>query len=155
MKFSAREDIEAPIDHVFERASDFAGFERSAMRRGADVQRLDAGTTAGVGSTWKVAFDFRGRRRDVTAKIVSFDPPNGFTAEATSGGLDSITTLELLPLSPRRTRMSFAIELKPTSLSARLMLQSLKLAKQSLSKRFKKRVAEFAQDIEDRHRKAG
>jgi hypothetical protein len=40
-------------------------------------------------------------------------------------------------------------------LSARLLLQSLKLAKNSLTKKYKMRVATFATDLEDRHRKFG
>ena len=43
MKFSTREDIEAPVDHVFAEVSDFAGFERRALRHGADITRLDEG----------------------------------------------------------------------------------------------------------------
>ena len=44
--------------------------------------------------------------------------------------------------------------MSPKSLSARLLLQSLKLAKSNLTRRFKLRVTEFAEDVEDRYRKS-
>ena len=40
MKSSKREDIEAPIDYVYARVTDFQGFERQALRRAADLQRV-------------------------------------------------------------------------------------------------------------------
>jgi hypothetical protein len=44
------------------------------------------------------------------------------------------------------------IDLSAKSLSARLLLQSLKLAKSNLTKRFKKRVADFAVGIDGEKR---
>jgi len=51
MKFSTREDVEAPVDYVFGQISDFGAFERQALRRGADVRRLDSGPFV-TGSAW-------------------------------------------------------------------------------------------------------
>ncbi len=56
-------------------------------------------------------------------------------------------------LSRSRTRIMVALELKPQNLSARLLVQSLKLAKNSLTKKFKKRVGDYAKDMEDRYHK--
>ncbi|QQA42498.1 SRPBCC family protein [Pelagovum pacificum] len=152
MKFSTREDIEAPIDHVFAHVTDHATFERQALRRGADVQRLDGGTGIGVGSRWKVGFNFRGRRRDLTATVTTFDPPNSISVGATTTGIDGLTTIDLVQLSRTRTRLMVAIEMRPTTLAARLMIQSLKLAKSSLDKRLKDRMAKVAREIEISHR---
>ena len=63
MKSSTREDIEAPIDYVYARVTDFQGFERQALRRGADVQRIDGGSAIRLGAAWDVAFKFRGKDR--------------------------------------------------------------------------------------------
>ena len=41
MRITARQDVEAPIAEVFAQATDHVGFERQALRRGADVRRTD------------------------------------------------------------------------------------------------------------------
>ena len=56
MKFVAHEDVEAPIDFVFEQMSDFPALERSALRRGAEVQRVDTVPDKTPGMAWDVAF---------------------------------------------------------------------------------------------------
>lgn len=152
MKFSTREDIEAPIDYVFDRVTDFAAFERRALRQGAEVNRRDDGEI-GVGTVWDVAFKFRGRDRKVAAKLVVLDRPNAMQIESASDGLDAITIVELVALSQARTRVLVSLDLKAKTLTARLLLQSLKLAKTKISKRFKARVLDYAEDIEDRYRR--
>jgi len=151
MKFSSREDIEAPVSDVFDMLSEFESFERSAIRRGVEVERLSDATTPQCGMKWRAQFDLRGKRRDLSVELVEFDRPNAMKFQADSQGLDGAMTLELLALSPRRTRLSVDLDLTPKTLSARLLVQSLKLAKSSLTKRFKLRVAGFAKDMEDRH----
>jgi len=150
MKFSTREDVAAPIDRVFAALCDFDGFERQAMRRGVDVQRVDALSTPGVGMRWKVAFDMRGRRRKADLELVRFDVPNEMVFDIKSPNIEGAFTVELLALSRSRTRMAIAFEVTPLNLAARLLVQSLKLAKVSLSKRFKLRVADYAKGLEDR-----
>ncbi len=151
MIFSTKEDIEAPIDAVFEMLCDFESFERSAMRRGAEVQRLDRLTAPGVGMIWKAAFQMRGRRREVQVEMVTFDKPNEMVLESTSPGLIGQMRFELMALSRSRTRISAELEVKPLNLSARLMVQSLKLGKNRLMKKYKLRVAEYAKGMEERY----
>ena len=154
MKFSTNEDVEAPIDSVFDMLCDFEGFERSAMRRGAEVQRVDQLKVPGVGMMWRSAFDLRGKRRQVELEMVTFDKPNEMVLESTSPGLLGQMSFELMPLSRNRTRVLVELDVKPLNLSARLLVQSLKLAKNSLTRKYKLRVAEYAKVMEERYAKS-
>lgn len=77
MQFTGKEDIEAPIERVFEEITDFQGFERSALRRGADVRRTDKLKVPGVGMSWHAVFKLRGKQRKVDVTVAEYDPPNG------------------------------------------------------------------------------
>ncbi|MGC1495477.1 MAG: SRPBCC family protein [Sulfitobacter sp.] len=153
MKFATKEDIEAPIEAVFEMLCDFEGFERSAMRRGAEVQRVDNLTTPGVGMTWNAVFEMRGKRRELQVEMVTFDKPNDIILESTSPGLLGKMSFELMALSRSRTRIIVELEVKPLTLSARLLVQSMKLAKASLTRKYKLRVGEYAKGMEERYSK--
>lgn len=152
MQFSTKEDIEAPIDFVFQRVTDFAAFERAALRRGMDVARQDRNPGLAEGAHWKAAFTFRGKSRTADVMVAKLDPPNEMQVAFISGGIEGVSQIELVPLSRSRTRLSVVIEMFPRSITARLLLQSLKLAKASLTAKFKGRVAGFAADIEEKFR---
>ncbi len=152
MELSTREDIDAPIDWVWQRLIDDVAFERIALRRGADVQRQDAGTGFVEGATWVVMFRYRGRDRRLEAMVTDVSAPSGWSVNTQSGGIDGVTKLELVSMSKTRTRIILESKLTARSLSARLLLQSLKLAKSGVLKRFRNRVAGFADDLERRYR---
>lgn len=150
MKFTAQEDIEASIDHVFSQVSDFAALERSALRRGAEVQRVVDLPEPGPGMKWDTAFMLRGKRREMTIELVEFDRPNGMVMISTSPNTSGRMVLDLVALSRGRTRLNLTIDVAPKTLAARLVFQSLKLARGNLNRKFRKRIAEFARDLEDR-----
>jgi hypothetical protein len=151
MKFSTNEDVEAPIDAVFEMLCDFESFERAAMRRGAEVQRVDQLVAPGVGMIWDAVFELRGKRREIQVEMVTFDHPNEILLETTSPGMIGSMSFDLMALSRARTRVKVELEVKPLNLSARLLVQSLKLAKSSLTKKYKLRIAEYASGMQERY----
>jgi len=152
MKLSTREDIEAPIAYVYGRISDFAGFERRALRQGIDVTCRDDGD-AKVGTCWDFAFDFRGRPRKVQAELTKLDPDHGIEVESQSDGLMALTQVELVALSATRTRVLVSFDMRAKTLTARLLLQSLKLAKAKMTSRFKARVLDYTENVEDDYRR--
>jgi hypothetical protein len=148
MKFSTKEDIDAPIDAVFAFLSDFGHFERLALGRGIDVQRRKTGPEAHP--AWDIHLEYQGKPRDVALALSACQPPTGLCFDADSSGLAAVFTLALEPLSPHRTRMAVAIEVTPRTMAARLLLQPLKLAKSGLTTRFKLKVADYAKQLEER-----
>lgn len=148
MKFAAREDIEAPIGEVFAALTDFERFEREALRRGAEVEAGGDLSSPGPGRFWTVRFRHRGRNRELATRIETYERPRALATQGRIGGYEGRLALELTELAPRRTRLRAELEVKPRTLTARLMLQSLKLARSSLAGRFKARFHAFARALE-------
>ncbi|WP_171124353.1 MULTISPECIES: SRPBCC family protein [unclassified Ruegeria] len=151
MQFTAREDIQAPINAVFEMVTDFERFERMAMRRGIEVRRLTGHMGVVPGTTWTTEFRLRGKPRQVEIVMAECDPPSQMRFEATGKGLNGTTTVEFMALSQRRTRLEVDMSLAAKSLPARLFLQSLRLGQNRFRRRFQARLSEFAREMEERH----
>ncbi|MEI4473087.1 SRPBCC family protein [Frigidibacter sp. MR17.24] len=150
MKFSTKEDIEAPAEFVFAELSDFDGFERLARSRGAQVRRLDRLPAPGKGMSWELSFRWRGRERSLVADLTTYDRPRDIRFDATSTGFDLTLAIGLQALSPRRTRIAVALELTPKTLASRILMQSVKLGKSRLERKFETRVRMMAEEIEFR-----
>lgn len=155
MKFTSQEDIEVPIEEAFSMLAEFESFERAALRRGIDVRRGSEDMIFDAGMKWDATYSLRGAEREITLELTEFDRPNAMRFDADSQGLDAILTIDLMSLSARQTRMSIMMELTPKTLPARLLVQSLKLAKTNLTKRFTSKVSDFARAMENRSNKAG
>lgn len=150
MELTAREDIEAPLDRVFAEITDFEGIERQVLRRGIAVQRTNDTGEAAQGMAWQAGFKFRGKTRTADIEIADFNAPEQMVFQSVSGGLEARTIVDLVALSRSRTRIGVSTDFSAKTLSARLLLQSLKLAKGGLDKRFKTRMAHLAKDLENR-----
>ncbi len=148
MKFSTREDIDASIETVYEAVTDFDGFERQLLRRGIDVTRDDTKPSDERGARWDAEFAWRGRSQKLEAELVSIELNESYAVESRSGGIVCMGVVDLVPLSKARTRLFVSLDLKPTTLSSRLFIQSLRLAKGTLTRKFKARVSEFAGRIQ-------
>ena len=103
--------------------------------------------------SWQARFKLRGRMRDMTMTLSEFDPPNGIVIEADATTVEAVMRVDLVALSRARTRLSVGLDVTPRTLAGRLMIQSMKLAKGNLSKRFRLRVADYAMDVEERNKR--
>lgn len=147
MKLSTREDIDAPLDVVFEAVTDFDRFERQLLRRGIEIARDESRPPPLPGARWRARVDWRGRSHDIDAELVSVEPGSGYAIESRSGGVVCMGVVDLVPLSRTRTRMFVSLDIRPTNLSSRLFVQTLKLTKGSLGRRFRARVQDFARSV--------
>ncbi len=147
MIFTAKEDIEAPLERVFAQLTDFATLERQALRRGGEIKRLDRLPMAERGAMWEIRFPYRGKRRELQAEITKFDPATGYVARLASPGLSGEWEVELISLARNRTRMSVRLSIRPETLGARLAIQTARLAKPQLSRAFANRMADYAKSV--------
>ncbi|WP_439123059.1 SRPBCC family protein [Marivita sp.] len=150
MQVTGTEDVEAPIEHVFAELTAFEALERQALRRGIDVRRKFRGSVPNIGEGWEAQFRFRGKERTAKIELEELEAPHLVQFAGASGGLETNTHIELVPLSPKRTRVNFVFKMAPKTLSARLLVQSFKLARSTINKRFQKRMSQFARDIENK-----
>lgn len=153
MDFSTREDIEAPIDYVFEQITDFASFERSIMRRGGDVERVVDADEPTAGMKWLLKFVLRGAERELEAQIAEVEKPNTISFMMTSKSVDGVLVADLVALSRARTRLNIRAEALAKTIPAKLAFQSMKFARNKPQAKFKNFVAGFAEDIEARYRR--
>ncbi len=152
MKFSTKKDIEAPLEFVWAAMTDFEAWERSAMRRGADVTRTDTLRAPGAGMGWAAKFRYRGKERKAEIQLKRMEPSSILAFAGQSAAISAEADIELMEMAAKRTRLHVTMEVTPRSLGARLFLQSLRLARARVDRKFETRVAQLALDIEQRYR---
>ncbi len=152
MKFSAKQDIEAPAAFVFQALSDFEAWERAGMRRGAEIARSDKLRSAGAGMAWNVSFPFRGKLRKMDVRLLGIVPNSKLEFAALSGALDATLTVDIVEMSTRRVRLHATANITPLTLTAKLFIQSLRLARARADRKFTQRIQQIAGDIEERYR---
>lgn len=151
MKLSTQEDIDVPIAEVFKMLCDFEHYEKSAQHRGAEVARVGGWSEPARGNRWAVRIDLNGKARQFELELTRFEPPQDMVFDMTSKGLTGVLRVELVALSRTRTRLVVGFELRPASLQARLLVQSMKLAKSTLTSKYKQRVAAYVTEMQERY----
>ena len=150
MKFTGKTDIEASLNATFEQFADFESFERFGLQNGAEVRRTDDMSAAGPGMMWDLKLDFRGRERRLAVELIDYDPPNNLNFRADSAAIGANILVELVPLSNRQTRAAVTLDVTPKTLAARLAVQSARLTKGTLNKRYKNRLNRFGKMLESK-----
>ncbi|WP_128516117.1 SRPBCC family protein [Tabrizicola thermarum] len=151
MKLTAKTDLEVPAAAVFATLIDHPAWEREAIRNGVEVER-PAGTPAmGVGAEWRIRGHFRGKPRKVQVRIGDLTPDQRLVLGLDSPTIEGTTWLEVMVLSPRRSRLRVDLEVKPKTLAARLFINTMRLAKGRVQARFEKGLVRLGARIKDRY----
>lgn len=145
MKFSTRCDAELAAAALFDTISDFERTERILQRRGVAVQRLEAGQRAGQG--WHLGFDWRGQRRDLQLHLQQFQRPERIGLAGGSENYDIAVDMSVVSLGRQRSRLIFETDIRPRNMRARLMLQTLKLGKAQLQRKYGERIGLYLQQM--------
>lgn len=152
MNLETTYDLDAPADYVFGRITDHADFEALLMGYGANIERLDDERSLNVGMTWSIDGVFRGKQRQVEVALTRLTENELVSYASISKDVNASVDMKLEALSANQTRFSVDLTPKANTISARLILQSAKLARKTLEKRVNRRFADFCQRLEDDYR---
>ncbi|NNF71788.1 MAG: hypothetical protein HKN02_06305 [Rhodobacteraceae bacterium] len=146
MKFSSREDMDAPLEAAFSAVADFDYLEGQILRRGIQIVRVDTQPEPGPGMSWQAEMGWRSQQHDITCDLVGWAPPSDVTMTAVSGGLNCEILAQMTALSRSTTRLRVAMTLRANTFRDRLLVQSLQIAKARLARQFGDMVHAYAQD---------
>lgn len=149
MKFSTRCDAELAAAALFDTISDFERTERILQRRGVAVQRLEPGQRAGQGQGqgWHLGFDWRGQRRELQLHLQQFERPERIGLAGGSENYDIAVDMSVVSLGRQRSRLIFETDIRPRNMRSRLMLQTLKLGKAQLQRKYGERIGLYLQQM--------
>ena len=151
MEFSAEHDIRAPIDFVYAQITDFAALETYIMSAGAFVERTDELDEFGPGLCWWIEGNLRGKQRVIDIELKEVTEQEALVYELRSKDLTTQMLIDVISLDRTTTRLSCRIQPEAHSISARLILQSARLAQKTLEKRLKKRLNTYGDSLEERY----
>lgn len=141
MKFKVSEDVDAPQALVWARFTDFSGFEDDIRGRGATLNRVGNWTQTAEGVEWRGEVTVRGMNRAIASKVSRLVPQTLCIVESRVGGMDCHYEMGFVALSPEITRVTLVLDLSADTLTARLLLQTLKLARGRVLQRLQGLIA--------------
>ncbi len=153
MKFKVSEDVDAPQAMVWAKFVDFTALEDDARGRGATVTRVGNWTDTAEGVAWRGDVTARGKSRPLAAKVTRFAPEDLCLIESRIGGMNCSYEMTFVPLATEVTRVALVLELSADTLTARLLLQTLKLARGRVLQRMQAVIARQGNAVEAAHRR--
>jgi hypothetical protein len=153
MKFKVTEDVDAPRAMVWARLTDFGQMEQDARGRGATVTRVGNWTHTAEGVEWRGEVTVRGKVRPLSAKVARLVPEDICLIESRIGGMECVYELNFVALTPEVTRVTVVLDLSAQTLTARLILQTMKLARGRVMQRLQGMIARQGNTVEAAYRK--
>jgi hypothetical protein len=154
MKLTAKTDLEVPAAFVFASLIDNASWEREAIRNGVEVERPPSSPENGVGAEWRIRGHFRGKARKALIRIEEMASDQRMVLLIDSPSIEGNSRIEVMVLSPRRSRVRVDLEVKPKTLAARLFINTMRLAKGRVQARFEKGLGQLGGRIKDRYERS-
>lgn len=150
MQLFSTEEITAPVETVFAMLADLDHYAQLAEQRGIKAVHRVGSPRQGLGSIWDVVLTLQNKERQIALEITRFDAPFTIHFSIGSSSLAGQISCTLAAPSPDKTQLTVAIEVKPLTLKARLLVQSIQLTKGTLDRKYAERISELAADLQSR-----
>lgn len=151
MQFKHSQIIDAPVDYVFARATDFKRFEAQSGTKGFKFARHEKSPIR-IGTRWHITVPFRGRGRKFSAELSEMIPPRTISYKSTSNKYSAALSLKFTPVGAGKCQLNMLVVAQSRSFTTSLVFNSIRLARRRINKRVTTTMEEFAVRIsEDYH----
>src|SRR5690606_21755457 len=137
------QDMDLAAEDLFRAVSNFKAIERLLVRRGVDLRRQDRLAGTAVGMRLQLGFDWRAHHREMVLELTQFDPPEALTLEGSSDQFNLSIRMTVVALTRTKSRLLFETEAQPRGMKARILLQTAKLGKSQLDRKFARHVGDL------------
>lgn len=138
---------------AYEMACAYPRHETAARKAGFEVTRHGTVEDVLTDLHWTVAGQVRGRHREATVTVAEALPPVRLHIITQIGAIEAHGDLQFFEMGRNRCQMRAHVGLIPHTMSARLLVQSLRLSRHRITQRLHGALLQFARKAERRNRR--
>jgi len=127
-------DINVPQRFAFERATDFALFEEVGFGKLEPFEPRSEIRAPEIGARWRTAAEFQGRPRRFSLQLLELETPEWLVLGNKSEKYDVEARFRFTDMGEAQTAFSFHLVAKAQSITAKLILQTIQLARGRIEK---------------------
>ena len=150
MQFKHSQDINAPVDYVFKRMTDFPRFEGQTGKDRISFKRIGRAPVH-IGTRWDISVPYKGRNRKFTAELSQLIAPRVVSYRSTSPKYQAALSLTFTPLGAGSCRMDMLLVAQSRSFSTGMVFKTIRLARKRINRNIRTRMEVLAQKLEDRY----
>ena len=148
MELSYQSIINVPQAFAFERSTDFERFEAEGFGNLAMFEPRSEIRAPKIGARWRTAAEFQGRPRRFSLELFELDAPKKLVLGNKSEKYDIEAHFNFVELDAEKTEFTFKLDAKANSITAKLILQTIQLARSRIEKSMQEDFDEMGQRME-------
>jgi len=134
MELSYSNTINVPQAFAFARATDFERFETEGFGNLAPFEPRNEIRAPKLGARWRTAADFQGRPRRFSLQLLEMEDPGTMVLGNKSEKYDVEARFDFFEAGDGVTEFSFSLNAKAQSITGKLILQTIQLARARIVK---------------------
>ena len=149
MELSYSNIINVPQSFAFERATDFERFETEGFGNLAAFERRSDIIAPEIGAKWRTAAEFQGRPRRFWLELLELEEPGTMVLGNKSAKYDVEARFDFNETGAEATEFAFNLNAKAQSITGKLILQTIQLARARIVKTMQADFDAMAKRMED------
>ncbi len=155
MELSYQNTINVPQAFAFARATDFERFEAEGFGNLAPFEPRNDIRAPALGARWRTAAEFQGRPRRFVLELLDIDAPGKLVLGNKSEKYDVEARFTFTEAGAEATAFAFSLNAKAQSITGKLILQTIQLARARIVKSMQADFDKMAERMEAAYRAEG